>query len=271
MVPDHYPVELVQPDRVLQREDVGGKEKFWYRGPDDDVAWLFKYPRPNSGEHWAEKIAAEIAELLGISCARVELAVFGGTRGSASESFLDHNEELLLGNQILSTHVDYYDPDLRRFEQSQHTLDNIWKSFERVFDDQEGTDAAKTRFAGFLILDAVIGNTDRHNENWGVVRRYDDGKWVGYLAPSFDHASSLGRELSDEKREQRLKNDQIGNYSKKAKGGIFWSETDRHGPCPLDLVNLAFDQYNAFYGPAVSTGRRHRERNSRAGSSRLDV
>jgi hypothetical protein len=253
-LPDgYYPIEQVEPEWVLEPEHLGGKEKFWYLKPgEDELEWLFKYPRPNSGEHWAEKIAAEVAMLLKIPCARVELAVFQGDRGSASESFLDQHQELFLGNQILEHHLEDYDQSLRRFEQSQHTLENIWRSFERVFKDPEGIVAAKARFADFLVLDAVIGNTDRHNENWGVARRYDEGKWVGYLARSFDHASSLGRELSDEKREQRLNNGQINNYSKRGRGGVFWSESDRYGPCPLDLVRLAFDRYRAFLESALA-------------------
>ena len=253
MPPDFYPIEDVQPEWVLQPEDMGGKEKFWYLKPgEDEVEWLFKYPRPNSGEHWAEKIASEVAWLLDIPCARVELAVFQGDRGSASESFLDNHQELFLGNQILERHLEDYDTSLRGFEQSQHTLENIWKSFERVFEDPEGTGVAKARFADFLVLDAVVGNTDRHSENWGIARRYNEGKWIGYLARSFDHASSLGRELSDEKREQRLNSGRIGDYSKRGRGGVFWSATDKHGPCPVDLVKLAFERYRVFLNPSLA-------------------
>ena len=250
----HYQIEEVHPEWVLEPEHLGGKKKFWYLKPgEEEVEWLFKHPRSNSGEHWAEKIASEVACLLDIPCAQVELAVFQGDRGSTSECFLDHYQELFLGNQILERHLEDYDTTLRRFEQSQHTLENIWKSFERVFEDPDGTDAAKSRFADFLILDAVIGNTDRHNENWGIARRYDQGKWVGYLARTFDHASSLGRELSDERREQILNSGHIGNYSKRGRGGVFWSASDRHGPCPLGLVESAFDRYRVFLGPSLAS------------------
>ena len=216
------------------------------------MEWLFKHPRPGSGEHWAEKIASEVAGLLNIPCAQVELAVFEGDRGSASKSFLGHHQELFLGNQILERHLEDYDTSLRRFEQSQHSMENIWKSFERVFEDPAGAYAAKARFAEFLTLDAIIGNTDRHNENWGIARRYSESRWLGYLAMSFDHASSLGRELSDEKREQRLTSGQIGNYSKKGRGGVFWTDSDRRGPCPLELVKLALDRYKDFLAPALA-------------------
>ena len=59
-------------------------------------------------------------------------------------------------------------------------------------------------FIGYLLLDALIGNTDRHHQNWGVLVRREDSASMRELAPSFDHASSLGRELTDADRVHRL-------------------------------------------------------------------
>lgn len=81
---------------------MGSKTKFWYRQTEDSAAWLFKYPQQNTGQHWAEKIAAEISELLGIPHAKVELAVFEGQRGSVTESFVRDGRELVHGNQMLA-------------------------------------------------------------------------------------------------------------------------------------------------------------------------
>ena len=91
-MPESYNIVAVTAEQVLHQESMGSKRKFWYRNPGDAAGadWLFKYPRAGSGEHWAEKIAAEVAGLLGISCARVELATFQGTPGSATESFCSH-------------------------------------------------------------------------------------------------------------------------------------------------------------------------------------
>jgi serine/threonine protein kinase HipA of HipAB toxin-antitoxin module len=49
--------------------------------------------------------------------------------------------------------------------------------------------SAFAQFTGYLVLDALIGHTDRHEENWGVIEGITGAK---RLAPSFDHASSLG-------------------------------------------------------------------------------
>ena len=69
---DLYPIVEVTRESVSESEEMGSKDKFWYLHPKTEEGWLFKYPRCNTGEHWAEKIAAELANLLEISHARVE-------------------------------------------------------------------------------------------------------------------------------------------------------------------------------------------------------
>ena len=67
-VSDFYPIIEVQENWDIQQEDMGTKPKFWYRASSDADRWLFKYPRSNNGvitgDHLAEKIAAEAAGLL---------------------------------------------------------------------------------------------------------------------------------------------------------------------------------------------------------------
>lgn len=91
-----YPIHEVDPARAERPESMGSKEKFWLRNPADQCRWLFKYSRRReearadpggamspsfeyTGEHWAEKIAAEIADALGIPHVVVELAEEHGT------------------------------------------------------------------------------------------------------------------------------------------------------------------------------------------------
>jgi hypothetical protein len=52
---------------------------------------------------------------------------------------------------------------------------------------------AAEAFAGYLTLDALIANIDRHHENWGVIGQ-------ARLAESYDHASGFGVVLLDDKR-----------------------------------------------------------------------
>ncbi len=250
-----YVVFEIQPEWVLETEALGSKAKFWYRRKQEESPWLFKFPQPNTGQHWAEKIAAEIAELLDIEHARVELAVFEGTKGSASESFAPRGIDLYHGNQILAGKVLDYDPS-RKFLQSDHTLANIFLALARTFITVGGLRESQESFAGYLVLDALIGNTDRHQENWGILVEETGNKSLGSLAPTFDHASSMGRELLDQgpgkTRQRLLEKDGIRNYAEKARGAIYWHASDAHGPSPLELVRRATNQHRQPFAPALA-------------------
>ena len=63
------------------------------------------------------------------------------------------------------------------------------------------------------------------------------------VAPSFDHASSLGRELLPAKLDQWEKEAwRTEWYAKRASGAIFLGEDEKHGANPLRLAELIFRQ-----------------------------
>jgi hypothetical protein len=219
----------------------------------DGQRWLFKEARPNTGEDWAEKAAAEIAHALSINAARVELAEYGGKLGCISCNFIDveAGEALVHGNEIMAWKVTGYDKT-KIFRQADHTLENIQLAI-RALSDFANTDVVLTELAGYMVLDALIGNTDRHHENWGLRLHSPVAHRARILsaAPSFDHASSLGRELLDAKRAELLANQQIGRYISKGRGGIFRDTQQAHGENPLQLVQVAARAYPAYFRPVI--------------------
>lgn len=248
---DPYPIREVCPKGVLEPEEMGSKTKFWYSSQEDQEAhWLFKFPREGTGEHWAEKIAAKVASILGIAHAKVELARFLGNRGSATESFVRPGEMLDHGNQVLERVVRDYDPE-KKFHQSSHTLENIWRAIDDVFVEPAARESARFRFAEYLVLDALIGNTDRHHENWGILRGHADDR-ESLMAPLFDHASSLGRELLDARRDRLLAESRVGDYAERGRGAIYWSADEPHGPSPLELARRASRRYPELFRPALT-------------------
>lgn len=249
-----FPIRIIEREWVLEQEAMGSKVKFWFRDSKDNPEWLFKYPQANTGQHWAEKIAAEYAAELEIPHAKVELAEFDGVRGSATESFARDGRELYHGNQILAGQVLGYDQS-KKFRQTSHTLANIFGAIERSFADAENVVAAKQRIAAYIVLDALIGNTDRHHENWGILVERVSGGRTAMIAPSFDHASSLGRELRDEGtgkcRSRILSENRVGQYSEGAPGAIYGTEQDRRGLSPLALARRAASEYRTLFGPLL--------------------
>jgi hypothetical protein len=213
---------------------------------DTDTPWLFKFARPNTGEDWAEKISAELAGLLGMPHATIELATFEGKRGSASPTFVPDDADLIHGNEILAGHILGYDA-AKKFGQSDHTFGRIVTAFYNIFPEGPERFEALTMLAGYLTLDAMIGNVDRHHENWAVLRSASAGTAALRIAPTFDHASSLGRELRDGKRKDFLRQKRVAEYVQKGSGAIYWKETDAKGVNPLALATRAAKTHRSYF------------------------
>lgn len=224
-------------------EPLGSKAKFWVTL--GGQPWLFKQARENTGEDWAEKVAAEVAKLVGTDAADVELAEFSGRPGCVCKSFIDQEkgEGLVHGNEILAGYVTGYDREKQR-KQSDHTLENIVRAVQAVFKGKSA-DSVLARLARYVVFDALIANTDRHHENWGLRLGFDAGRnvYLTAVAPSFDHASSLGRELLDEKRSELLANNGVAKYVAGGRGGIFIGTEDKRGANPLELVRMGAAKY----------------------------
>ncbi len=240
---------------LMRVEPMGSKpDKLWLRGSDshDDkpVSWLFKprgmqreknrqFPR---GEDWAEKIVAEVAAALAIPAAGVQLAHRGDQFGIISRNVTE-GRALVLGNEILSGADPDYDPDRQR-NVPGYTVEAVVSALEGLGAtapiSSQGIDAASI-FAGYLVLDALVANMDRHHENWGVLVD-QRGLAPPLLAPTFDHASSLGFQLSDEERTERLDtadgNRMLDRYAERGRS--------RHFAGSPGLVNLALDALDRF-------------------------
>ncbi len=203
-------------------EQMGTKAKFWF----DDSRRLFKEGRPGTGENWAEVVAAELAGLLGLPHAQYSLAEYEDRRGVVTESFVPLGARLVLGNELIGFAARETAGWHSRRE--AHTIRRLgfllnlprialpigWIAPVPSFN-------AADVMSGYLLLDALIGNQDRHEENWGFI----NSRGAIYLAPTFDHASSLGRNETDDRRRQKLEANHpdhgIYGYARRAKAPIY--------------------------------------------------
>jgi hypothetical protein len=201
-----YPIIHVPSDAPEIPEALGTKPKFWYSDSDSRLT-LYKEGRPDSGEHWAEKICCEICRLLEIPHANYELAEWRGRKGVISQMFVPDGGRLVFGNELLAKMIPDY-PHTRRFRARQHTVRLVMAVtgvrtvlYPLGYQAPAGFRGAADVFAGYLLLDDLVANQDRHHENWGIIIVPDQGVM---LSPTFDHASSLGRNERDEERLRRL-------------------------------------------------------------------
>lgn len=143
-------------------------------------AW-FKYQGKGYlvSESCSEKISYEIAKVLGYECARIELA----TDESGEIGVLNY----LFVNNNLVTHMDAisYLNKQEKEKPQYYTISNI----------KETLDKLNTKlFEGFIkimLFDALVGETDRHEENWGIETTPDGYKF----SPLYDNGCNLLREF----------------------------------------------------------------------------
>ena len=88
MPDEQYSVKSIPVTSEIE-ESRGIRGKFWLPRVSEPHLWLLKFPKGKRGDHWAEKVAYEVGNLVGISCARVELAECDGRCATVCESF-DH-------------------------------------------------------------------------------------------------------------------------------------------------------------------------------------
>jgi hypothetical protein len=229
---------------------MGTKEKFWF-AHHDQRWWLFKFNRTGHGDDWSEKVASEIAGLLGLPHAHVELATFENRPGIIALDFTRRGALTLVhGNELLTMLVDPKYPKGQNYHVSEHTVQRalvVLKDFRRPtgFSAVEEIKDAADVFAGYLMLDALVGNTDRHHENWAVLvcRRQVEGVEKGIeLAPTFDHASCLGFNLSDAERVDRMtlgRNRSVSGFAARARSKLYRQVGDSKPLSPLEAFSEA--------------------------------
>ncbi|WP_395142832.1 HipA-like protein [Armatimonas sp.] len=204
---------VVQESWPRSLEQMGTKRKFWYKKHDGDEEdneerWIFKYARAGTGEDWAEKFAEYLCGCLRLPHATYKLAMtWEGEYGVASPSFLRREEKFISGKEFLSMADPHYRQNRTKFKNFLHTVNAVMQVLTNISSPKgwslpNGIHTANDIFVGYLMLDALIGNVDRHDENWGVYKNIYNLDYM--IAPTYDHANSLGSLLKDEERKKRL-------------------------------------------------------------------
>lgn len=211
----------------------GSKVKNFYVHPKTRRICMLKYPAQGSGDIWSEKLATEIGKILSIKVQDVDLAQYKGVYGSLSYWFLEAGESLIEGADLFIDEGFKYDPRSREgynFKMIEKVLSNINPSFVN-------------EFLGILVFDCLIGNTDRHSENWGIII---DSNGAKKLAPAYDNSSSLGRELNSNIQaiKQKLSDPTaFSSYCNSPKGSCFIGFDKKYRIPHLDFCRLLYRDY----------------------------
>jgi hypothetical protein len=125
--------------------------------------------------------------------------------------------------------------DFKKGKQHNFVDFMIWiYYFQRVF----GVDYW-AYWVKIFLFDAIIGNTDRHQDNWGVLwRRNDEMKLVPRYAPAFDNGTALLHEITEVNLSKFRDANDIDRYIDKGLHHIRWDLTSPKRAGHFELLSL---------------------------------
>lgn len=241
----------------------GTRNKSIFVNPDNGKDYFFKTSLCKGAmdykpEFWSEIIASYVGRQLGFQVLPYDLARHGEEIGCISRSMLEEGEYLTEGISLLTGYDNTYQPE-EKSSYSAYTFHFIKKAIG-FFGLSEQTD----ELVRTIVFDALIGNSDRHQENWAFITPYrivdlpqessrtrlldklisrfrglrkDDGaeqtekhaanimQMKGHYSPIYDSGCCLAREKSEEDIKKMLRQpEMLQAFINRGKAEIRWGE-----------------------------------------------
>ena len=137
----------------------------------------------------SEYLGSHIFQSIGILVQETFLGTYDGKNVVVMKNFLEPEDALVAFNGVGESSLE------RDKELYQYTYEDITAM---LMENMKSTNVAETieRFWDMFIVDALIGNFDRHGGNWGFIKR--DNKYR--IAPVYDNGSSLYPKLNTDEK-----------------------------------------------------------------------
>lgn len=215
----------------------------WLRHPQTRDLWLWKEVTParaHRREHLVERAVSAIGSLLAVPVAEIRLGVRAGKPGCLSRNVRPHGWRLELGAHLLNALERAF--DARAARPVGYTIDNVVRVLagKRPPPTALGLPTELSAFdvlVGYLLLDALVGNGDRHARNWAVLLPPEG---PAALSPAFDNASGLGFDLDDERRMLLLDSDDgVVRWAKRGRARA-WTGSASAKPSLVELLEEAW-------------------------------
>jgi len=180
-------------------------------------------------------LALELARRAGIPVAEAKPAIRSGAYGIISRRFHEDVEEHHPGAELLGLPSESGSgadaKQLRDEARASATLERVRDELSEL--EQEHGVSLLEPFARMLVIDAWLGNGDRHSGNWALVT----GPGRSRLAPMYDPTACLGVELTDGRRELVAPTAEIiTRYARRCPSGFGGGITDGRSGIPMGEV-----------------------------------
>lgn len=160
-------------ERLFEINTSGTRSKFVALSPTNDSYYFKtslkkivdgKVVKEFPSEFWSEIVASQLGTMLNLPVLRYDIAAYKDILGCISKNMAKDDEEITEGVRIIANIMPSFpvDPDYKQ----KHFLDLIQKSLARI-----GISKFKRIAIEMLLFDCIIGNSDRHSENWALIKK----------------------------------------------------------------------------------------------------
>lgn len=185
---------------ALSNKEYGGSEKkigIYIDGKE----YMLKFQKKTAFElrynHISEYLGCKIYSMLGFKAQEVFLGTYKGESVVACKDFVVDNYQFVPFNDVGESSLE---TDKEKYQYSYEDIIELLKSNKKLTNVKETIDI----FFDMYIVDALLGNFDRHGGNWGFLKK--DNKYT--LSPIFDNGSCLFPAMVDENMMNQIINNE---------------------------------------------------------------
>ena len=164
-----------------------------------DEDYMIKYQKQTAfgkrNNHISEFIGSHIFELCGFQAHKTYLGYRNGEQVVACKDFNVEGKQFVPFNDIGESTLDQ---DKESYQYDYEDIMQVLRDNSKLTDVQETI----SMFWQIYIMDALLGNFDRHGANWGFIKENN----YYTLAPVFDNGSCLFPNLVDEAEMMEIMN-----------------------------------------------------------------
>lgn len=191
--------------------------------------YLFKESSSRYPEQfWAEIIAYHIGKMLNVSVPKAFASYdsTGNKCGALIKWFFDekNGQNYIPGGDFLKAII----PDYDRKKGTQHNFQSVGALSAYFAKEVRLQDNWLMYWSKVFLFDALIGNSDRHQDNWGLIEvKQSKKRYYARFSPAFDNGTSLGHEILEQHFHKFDNVLYINNYIKKGYHHIKWKVEDK--------------------------------------------
>lgn len=266
----------------IQYNTGGSRSKYIAIHPENNDAYFFKGSKETMDgeiryvtEFWSEIVSSKVGQSLGFPLLDYNIAFDKNHKqkvGCLSKSMIESSSSTLTEGKTYLTGYNYrYNPDEDKKDYTFQFIIEALKKFK--------LEKYVENIIEIIVFDSIIGNSDRHQENWGIITDRDNiiieikrdkidrrllnklTDWIAKsntdappkfiyqtgakyrFAPIYDSGCCLGREHTDERVDKILKDDiMLEAYINKGTSEIHWEGIGKKSN-HFELIEFLFQIY----------------------------